>query len=139
MHPSIQLTPVQSFNNIAMAQPTLGEEGMGPLEKGRHRYSKKDYPGALSAFTDVGLHQPGTSHLAHESYCISDSMLVLQVINISTSHILLTALDHRAATYEKLKQLQPALRDAKRMIDLMPETPKVSFTFDISENVTLIK
>jgi hypothetical protein len=31
-----------------------GEEGMGPLERGRRRYQQKDYPGALEAFTEVG-------------------------------------------------------------------------------------
>jgi F-box/TPR repeat protein Pof3 len=45
---------------------------------------------------------------------------------MSTSHMLLTALDHRAATYEKLEQLQPALKDAKQMIELKPELSKVT-------------
>lgn len=52
-------------------------------------------------------------------------LITLQGINISTGHILLTALDHRAATFEKLKQLQPALRDAKDMIELKPGLAKV--------------
>ena len=38
---------------------------------------------------------------------------------------MLTALDHRAATYEKLDKLQAALRDSKQMIDLKPELAKV--------------
>jgi hypothetical protein len=29
------------------------EEGMGPLERGRRRYQKKDFAGALEAFTEV--------------------------------------------------------------------------------------
>ncbi|KAI9644137.1 hypothetical protein NHQ30_007490 [Ciborinia camelliae] len=74
------------------------EEGMGPLEKGRHRYQKKNYQGALVAFTEA--------------------------VKISTGHILLTALDHRAATFEKLDQLQSALKDAKEMLELKPELSK---------------
>ncbi|KAF7918203.1 uncharacterized protein EAE98_009815 [Botrytis deweyae] len=74
------------------------EEGMGPLEKGRHRYQKKNYQGALTAFTEA--------------------------VKISTDYLLLTALDHRAATYEKLDLLQPALKDAKEMLELKPELSK---------------
>ncbi|PQE21115.1 f-box domain protein [Rutstroemia sp. NJR-2017a WRK4] len=74
------------------------EEGMGPMEKGRNRYQKKHYAGALQAFTEA--------------------------VRMSTGHMLLTALDHRAATYEKLEQLQPALKDAKQMIELKPELSK---------------
>ncbi|KAF5875213.1 putative f-box domain protein [Botrytis fragariae] len=74
------------------------EEGMGPLEKGRHRYQKKNYQGALTAFAEA--------------------------VKISTGHLLLTALDHRAATYEKLGLLQPALKDAKEMLELKPELSK---------------
>ncbi|KAF7952974.1 hypothetical protein EAE96_006196 [Botrytis aclada] len=74
------------------------EEGMGPLEKGRHRYQKKNYQGALTAFAEA--------------------------VEISTGHLLLTALDHRAATYEKLNLLQPALKDAKEMLELKPELSK---------------
>ncbi len=29
------------------------EEGMGPMERGRRRYQKKDFAGALEAFTEV--------------------------------------------------------------------------------------
>ncbi|TGO59461.1 hypothetical protein BCON_0044g00190 [Botryotinia convoluta] len=71
------------------------EEGMGPLEKGRHRYQKKDYPAALTAFAEA--------------------------VKISTGHLLLTALDHRSATFEKLGLLRAALKDAKKMIELKPE------------------
>ncbi|KAF7947238.1 uncharacterized protein EAE97_004487 [Botrytis byssoidea] len=74
------------------------EEGMGPLEKGRHRYQKKNYQGALTAFAEA--------------------------VKISTGYLLLTALDHRAATYEKLDLLQPALKDAKEMLELKPELSK---------------
>ncbi|CAD6442566.1 fd57b06a-c007-4f58-984c-0eddc6bd36af [Sclerotinia trifoliorum] len=74
------------------------EEGVGPLEKGRHRYQKQNYQGALIAFTEA--------------------------VRISTGHILLTALDHRAATFEKLDQLQSALKDAKEMLELKPELSK---------------
>lgn len=35
------------------------------------------------------------------------------------------ALDNRAATYEKLGELNKALKDAKSMIELMPEVSKV--------------
>jgi F-box/TPR repeat protein Pof3 len=47
-------------------------------------------------------------------------------VEISTGNLLLTALDHCAATYEKLGKLQAALRDSKQMIDLKPELAKVS-------------
>lgn len=46
-------------------------------------------------------------------------------MEISTGNLLLTALDHRAAAYEKLDKLQAALRDSKQMIDLKPELAKV--------------
>jgi F-box/TPR repeat protein Pof3 len=51
--------------------------------------------------------------------------MTLQGIKISNGHILMTALDHRAATFEKLNQLQPALKDAKEMIAMKPELAKV--------------
>jgi F-box/TPR repeat protein Pof3 len=54
------------------------------------------------------------------------------VIKISTGHILLTALDHRAATFEKLNLLQPALKDAKEMIELKPGLAKVGSLCSIS-------
>ena len=44
----------------------------------------------------------------------------------SSDHLLLNALDSRAATHEKLGQLTPALRDAKQMIEAMPKLSKVS-------------
>ncbi|KAG9234324.1 hypothetical protein BJ875DRAFT_17711 [Amylocarpus encephaloides] len=75
-----------------------GEEGMSPLERGRRRYQRKEYASALSAFTEA--------------------------VDTSTANLLFTALDHRAAAYEKLQRLQPALRDAKSMIDLKPESSK---------------
>ncbi|TVY75748.1 F-box/TPR repeat protein pof3 [Lachnellula suecica] len=81
-----------------MGKPAADDEGMGPLERGRRRYQEKDYARALSAFTEA--------------------------VNMSSGHLLLTALDHRAAAHEKLQQLQPALLDAKRMIDLKPELSK---------------
>ncbi|KAI9742198.1 MAG: hypothetical protein M1818_004098 [Claussenomyces sp. TS43310] len=73
-------------------------ESMDPLSVGRERYRRKDYVGALKAFTEA--------------------------INITTGHLLVDALDHRAATYEKLSQLQSALRDSKEIIDLKPEAAK---------------
>lgn len=36
-----------------MSKQSFNEEGMGPLERGRGRYQKKDYPGALAAFKEV--------------------------------------------------------------------------------------
>ncbi|KAJ8062448.1 hypothetical protein OCU04_008986 [Sclerotinia nivalis] len=48
----------------------------------------------------------------------------MQAVKISTGHLLLTALDHRAATFEKLDQLQSALKDAKEMLELKPELSK---------------
>ncbi|TGO37142.1 hypothetical protein BHYA_0105g00340 [Botrytis hyacinthi] len=82
-----------------MPPPAYDEEdGMGPLEKGRHRYQKKNYQDALTAFAEA--------------------------VKISTGYLLLTALDHRAATYEKLDLLQPALKDAKEMLELKPELSK---------------
>lgn len=38
----------------------------------------------------------------------------------------LQALDHRAATYEKLGDFDKALKDGKSMIQLMPESSKAS-------------
>jgi F-box/TPR repeat protein Pof3 len=49
----------------------------------------------------------------------------MQAVDYSSQHLLLNALDARAATYEKLGDLQPALRDAKKMIDTMPKLSKV--------------
>jgi hypothetical protein len=45
---------------------------------------------------------------------------------MSSGYLLLDALDHRAGAYEKLHQLQPALRDAKKMVELNPRLSKVS-------------
>ncbi len=45
---------------------------------------------------------------------------------MSTDHLLLKALDGRAASFEKLDRLQLALRDAKEMIDISPKVSKVS-------------
>ncbi|TVY36460.1 F-box/TPR repeat protein [Lachnellula subtilissima] len=84
-----------------MAPPIADEEGMGPLERGRRRYQQKDYSGSLSAFTEA--------------------------VNMSSGHMKLTALDHRAAAQEKLQKFQPALSDAKRMIDLKPALSKVGY------------
>jgi hypothetical protein len=38
---------------LVMGKSTAGEEGMGPVDKGRYRYAKGDYTGALAAFTEV--------------------------------------------------------------------------------------
>ena len=48
-----------------------------------------------------------------------------KAVNESTEYMLLNALDHRAAAYEKLMQLQSALKDAKRMIEVKPEASNV--------------
>ncbi|KAL3422553.1 hypothetical protein PVAG01_06709 [Phlyctema vagabunda] len=80
----------------------LEEDGMGPMERGRRRYQMKDFEGALKAFSEA--------------------------IKTSTGHMLLTALDHRAAANEKLDQLQAALRDSKQMIELKPEISQASLT-----------
>lgn len=58
-------------------------------------------------------------------------LTTLQGIKISSDHILLTALDHRAATFEKLNQLQPALKDAREMIELKPGLAKVGSLYSI--------
>lgn len=49
----------------------------------------------------------------------------IQAVEMSTDHLLFTALDSRAAVYEKLEQLLPALRDAKTMIETKPGMSKV--------------
>jgi hypothetical protein len=36
-----------------MGKAIATEEGMSPMGKGRHRYAKGDYAGALAAFTEV--------------------------------------------------------------------------------------
>ncbi|KAI6709791.1 hypothetical protein JHW43_007682 [Diplocarpon mali] len=74
------------------------EEGMGPLQKGRFRYQQQDFSGAVKAFTEA--------------------------VDMSTDNLLMTALDARAAAYEKLQQLLPALRDARRMLELKPKQSK---------------
>ncbi|KAF4633666.1 hypothetical protein G7Y89_g4458 [Cudoniella acicularis] len=81
-----------------MSRLDKNDEGAAPLERGRRRYQEKDFTKAISFFTEA--------------------------VNMSTGHLLLTALDHRAAAYEKLKQYQPALKDAKRMLELKPECSK---------------
>ncbi|KAK0108413.1 hypothetical protein ONS95_003221 [Cadophora gregata] len=81
-----------------MASKADSEEGMNAIERGRFRYKQKDYNGALEAFSE-----------AVASYA---------------DHMLLTALDSRAATYEKLGQLMPALRDGKTMIETKPKMSK---------------
>lgn len=50
---------------------------------------------------------------------------------MSSGNLLHTALDHRAAAYEKLGQLQSALKDAKHMIELKPELAKVGVTLRV--------
>jgi F-box/TPR repeat protein Pof3 len=52
-------------------------------------------------------------------------------VEISTGNLLLTALDHRAAAYEKVDKLQAALRDSKQMIDLKPQLAKVLSEFQV--------
>jgi len=47
-----------------MPKRSIDEEGMGPLERGRGRYQRKDYKGALDAFTQVralSLQPPATA------------------------------------------------------------------------------
>ncbi|KAH9213407.1 hypothetical protein DL95DRAFT_339186 [Leptodontidium sp. 2 PMI_412] len=81
-----------------MARQVDMEEGMSPMERGRFRYKLKDYEGALKAFNEA--------------------------VASSTDHMLLTALDSRAATYEKLEFYLSALRDSKSMIELKPKLSK---------------
>ncbi|RFU30072.1 hypothetical protein B7463_g6247, partial [Scytalidium lignicola] len=71
------------------------EAGMSLVERGHRRYLLKDYRGALEAFTEA--------------------------VTTSTGFFLNNTLDLRAATYEKLGELKPALKDAKQMIELCPE------------------
>ena len=70
---------------------SAAEEGMGCVERGRLRYQQKNYPGALEAFSEA--------------------------VAQSTGSLLLVALDHRAATHEKLGDLKNALRDSKKMME----------------------
>ena len=124
------------------------EEGVNPLERGRRLYQQKDYTGALEAFSDVGaflsgLYAQGPSMIAarslHGLKILYNSIFYLltwpnklkytdqasQAIKLSSGSLLLTALDHRAASYEKLNKLQAALRDSKEMIELNPDLAKV--------------
>lgn len=48
-----------------------------------------------------------------------------QAIQGSTEHLLMNALDNRAACFEKLGRHKAALRDAKRMIEILPKLSKV--------------
>lgn len=79
--------------------PKAGEEGKSFVERGRLRYQEKDYVGALEAFTEA--------------------------VAQSTGSLLLVALDHRAATHEKLWDFKNALRDSKKMIEEKPDASKV--------------
>jgi len=81
---------------------TAAEEGMGCVERGRLRYQQKNYAGALEAFTEA--------------------------VAQSTGSLLLVALDHRAATHEKLGDLKNALRDSKKMIEEKQDASKVRFS-----------
>ncbi|KAG9241711.1 hypothetical protein BJ878DRAFT_214365 [Calycina marina] len=74
------------------------EEGMSPIERGRLRYQQKKYAGALEAFSEA--------------------------VSRTTGSLLLIALDHRAATQEKLGDLRSALRDSKKMIDIKGDESK---------------
>jgi len=80
---------------------------------GRSRYQQKNYEGALEAFSEA--------------------------VKQSSGHLRFTALDHRAATYEKLDQLQSALRDSKQMIDLKPELAKVSRKYCLTHRDTITR
>jgi len=81
---------------------TLAEEGTGCVERGRLRYQQKNYAGALEAFTEA--------------------------VTQSTGSLLLVALDHRAATHEKLGDFKSALRDSKKMIEEKPNASKVGWS-----------
>ncbi|KAI0999099.1 hypothetical protein K3495_g9094 [Podosphaera aphanis] len=74
------------------------EDGFGPQDQGRRFYLSKDYAAAAEAFTEA--------------------------INSSNGHLLLKALDSRAATYEKLENLHLALKDGRTMIQTMPNVSK---------------
>lgn len=124
------------------------EEGVNPLERGRCLYQRKDYPGALEAFSDVGAFLSGlyaqcpsmiAARSLHGLKILCNSIFYLltwpnklkytdqasQAIKVSSGSLLLTALDHRAASYEKLNKLQAALRDSREMIELNPDLAKV--------------
>ena len=47
-------TPTKAYEEaVRMGNSRAAEDGMGAMDKGRHRYSKGDYAGALEAFTEV--------------------------------------------------------------------------------------
>ncbi|KUJ18344.1 RNI-like protein [Mollisia scopiformis] len=73
-------------------------KGKNAAERGRQLYAEEDYKGALQAFSEA--------------------------VQGSTEHLLLNALDNRAATFEKLGMYKLALRDAKEMIEMMPKLAK---------------
>lgn len=106
-----------------MERLAFDEEGLSPAEKGRQRYQGKDFVGAIEAFTEVrfDIQYIQTSRTDHDE----------QAVNISTDYLLFEALDKRAATYVKLDELQLALRDAKRMIELKPALSKVYYVTTI--------
>lgn len=74
---------------------------------GQQLYRTKKFHEAVPAFTAV----------SHASPSSVNQHLTSQAINRS-DRASISALDNRAATYIKLGDLQAALRDAKRMIDL---------------------
>jgi F-box/TPR repeat protein Pof3 len=69
------------------------------LERGRNEYHKKEFASAREAFTNAIEQSSGSLHL--------------------------DALDHRAATLEKLGDFKAALKDSKRIMDLQPDVAKV--------------
>lgn len=84
---------------------------------GRAKYQVKDYAAALRAFNQVSpfIVFQTEGRRANQS----------QAVDESTDFILFQALEYRAATFEKLNDLQSALKDARRMITSKPELAKV--------------
>jgi hypothetical protein len=62
------------MNPLGMGKPEAAEEGMGPMDKGRHRYAKGDYARALVAFTQVSTSPSRSPLVAHRSSYMYDDL-----------------------------------------------------------------
>ncbi len=57
-----------------MGKAISSEEGMSPMDKGRHRYAKGDYAGALAAFIEVSTPPSRYPKVSLRNYpCMMDS------------------------------------------------------------------
>ena len=81
---------------------------------GQGQYRQGNYPLALEAFNQVSSRSTGWTHsLVHEEPNLL--IKIHQALQLKLPDTL-GILDNRAATFSKLGQLEPALRDGRRMV-----------------------